>query len=182
MTVADCSCDRLNVRGARAGDFAAIGKIYRAEVLHGTASFETDPPSVAEMRARWRRVTGEGYPYLVCVADGVLAGYAYAGPYRTRPAYRYTVENSVYVAGTMRGRGIGRRLLARLIDVCTAAGYRQMIAVIGDSAHVASIALHESLGFHRVGTLRNVGYKLDRWLDSVIMQRGLGAGSERSAE
>ena len=166
------------VRPAEPGDFTAIQAIYAAEVLHGTASFETRPPSVAEMRARWRRLAGDGYPWLVCVANEILAGYACAGPYRARPGYRFTVENSVYVAVTTRGCGIGRRLLADLIDACDAAGYRQMVAVIGDSAHVASIRLHQSLGFRRAGTLCEVGYKFDRWLDTVIMQRALGIAAK----
>lgn len=163
----------IRVRSAQAGDLDAIQRIYAAEVLHGTASFETEPPDIVEITGRWRRLTGDGYPWLVAWSAGEILGYAYAGPYRPRTAYRYTVENSVYVAAPARRRGVGRALLRALIGECEAGGYRQMIAIIGDSAHVASIELHRRLGFRMVGTLTDVGYKFDSWLDSVLMQRSL---------
>ena len=144
---------------------------------HGTASFELDPPDEAEMARRQRALLDAGYPYLVAEADGSVLGYAYAGPYRARPAYRFSVENSVYVAPQAHRRGTGRALLARLITESEARGYRLMIAVIGDSAQVASIALHRALGFKLVGAFEGVGYKFDRWLDTVLMQRALGPGT-----
>ncbi len=164
----------MQLRAATDADIAAIQAIYAHHVLHGLASFEVEPPSVEEMRRRFAAVTGAGYPYLVAATvDGVL-GYAYASAYRARPGYRYTVEDSVYVAAEAVGRGIGRRLLTALIDGCERLGYRQMLAVIGDSANTASISLHERCGFSHCGTLRSVGFKFGRWVDSVIMQRALG--------
>ncbi len=161
------------VRPALAADLDAVTAIYREHVLHGSASFEITPPDVAEISRRHGAIVAEGLPYLVAELEGGIAGYAYAGPYRPRPAYRFTVEDSVYLGPGMQGRGIGRALLAALIEACRRAGRRQMIAVIGDSANVASIGLHTALGFRHVGTLTDVGFKHDRWLDSVIMQRSL---------
>jgi phosphinothricin acetyltransferase len=157
---------------------ARVAAIYRPAVLTGTASFELEPPGEEEMARRFEAITGAGYPYLVAEtgATGAVAGYGYANAYRTRPAYRFSVENSVYVAPDAQGRGIGRALLAALIEECTARGFRQMIAVIGDSAQSASIALHRSLGFTFCGTIHSVGLKHGRWLDSVLMQRALGDG------
>lgn len=162
------------VRPATPADIAAIRAIYAHHVLHGLASFEIDPPSVAEMGDRFESIAGGGYPYLIAADRDTVLGYAYASAYRTRPGYRYTVEDSVYVAPARTGRGIGRLLLSRLIDECEGRGYRQMLAVIGDSANAASIELHRRCGFTAVGTLRSVGLKFGRWIDSVIMQRQLG--------
>ena len=155
----------------------AIAVIYRHHVLHGTATFETEPPTVEDMRQRRAAILERGLPYLVAEGtDGRVLGYAYAGAYRPRIAYRNTLENSVYISEEARGSGIGRRLLATLIDECTALGYRQMVAVIGDSANEASIRLHRAFGFELTGTLRSVGRKHGRWLDTVLMQKALGAG------
>lgn len=164
------------MREAAPRDVSRIAAIYAHHVLHGLASFETEPPDEAEIARRLGEVRARGLPYLVAEADGRVVGYAYAAPYRTRPAYRYTVEDSVYVDRQSAGRGIGRRLLERLVADATACGCRQMIAVIGDSANRASIALHEACGFARVGLLPAVGFKLGRWVDSVLMQRALGPG------
>ena len=164
------------LRAATAADIAAITAIYRPAVLTGTASFELEPPDEAEMLRRFTPVAGAGYPYFVAVLDGCVVGYAYAGAYRNRPAYRFTVEDSVYVAPEAHGRGIGTLLLKALIDASIAQGYRLMVAVIGDSRNQASIALHRSAGFTFCGTIHSVGYKLGRWLDSVIMQLPLGEG------
>jgi phosphinothricin acetyltransferase len=169
------------LRDAAPGDLTAIQAIYAPEVLHGSASFETEAPDLAEMRRRYDTLTGGRYPYLVAADDSGVLGYAYAGPYRTRPAYRFTVENSIYVAQRARGRGVGRALLARLIAECEARGFRQMVAVIGDSANLPSIRLHAALGFAEVGVIANVGWKHGRWLDSVLMQRALGPGADTPA-
>ena len=166
----------LRLRPCRPEDIPAIQAIYAEAVLTGTASFELDPPSVEEMRARWQKITAEGYPYVVATIDDALVGYAYAGAYRPRRAYRGTVENSIYVHSGCRGSGVGRALLVELIARCTEAGFRQMIAVIGDSANAGSIGLHRSLGFDMVGTLKSVGWKHGRWLDTVLMQLPLGPG------
>jgi L-amino acid N-acyltransferase YncA len=163
------------IRPAKTADIPAITRIYAHAVEHGTASFELTPPDDSEMARRMRDLMGKGFPYIVAEADDVLAGYAYAGPFRSRPAYRLTVENSVYIAPGTHRRGIGRALLAALIEAAQANGFRQMIAVIGDSTRqAASIGLHEALGFRHVGILDHVGYKHGRWLDSVLMQRALG--------
>src|SRR5262245_24074895 len=166
------------IRPARPSDIAAITHIYAHAVLHGTASFELEPPEQAEMAHRQNALSAGGFPYLVAEADGSVVGYAYAGPYRARPAYRFTVEDSVYIAPEAQGRGLGRLLLEALIVESEARGYRQMIAVIGDSAQHASIALHTALGFRLIGTFAAVGFKFGRWLDSVLMQRALGHGAE----
>jgi L-amino acid N-acyltransferase YncA len=134
------------------------------------------PPPAAELHRRYEEVTGRGLPYFVADFAGTVAGYGYCTLYRSRSAYRYTLEDSVYVRAGAEGRGVGGALLAELIRYCEAAGYRQLVAVIGDSANAASIGMHESHGFLRVGTLRSAGYKFGRWVDSVIMQRPLGAG------
>jgi phosphinothricin acetyltransferase len=162
------------LRAADAADLPAITAIYAHHVLHGLASFETEPPALAEMTRRLTAITGAGYPYLVAVEEGVVLGYAYASVYRTRPAYRFTVEDSIYVAPQAIGRGIGRALLARLVSECTQRGYRQMLAVIGDSANEASIGLHRACGFTQKAVLDAVGLKFGRWVDSVLMQRPLG--------
>jgi L-amino acid N-acyltransferase YncA len=164
------------IRTATPADIPAITAIYRPAVLTGTASFEIDPPGEAEMGRRFAAITGAGLPYLAAERDGRVAGYAYANAYRARPAYRFSVEDSIYVAPDSQGHGIGRALLLALLDLCTGADLRQMIAVIGDSANHASIGLHRAAGFTFSGTIHAVGYKHGRWLDSVIMQRALGPG------
>ena len=165
------------IRDSREEDIAAITEIYRDAVLTGTASFELAAPDAAEMARRRGLLIEGGYPYLVAEWSGRVAGYAYAGPYRARPAYRYTAEDSVYVADWARRQGLARALVSRLIETCTACGFRQMIAIIGDSRHQASIDLHHALGFEMVGTIKDVGYKFDRWLDTAVMQRPLGKGA-----
>jgi phosphinothricin acetyltransferase len=145
-------------------------------VLHGVASFEEVPPDEAELERRRGDIVARGLPYLVGVSGGRIRGYAYAAPYRARSAYRFSVEDSVYVAPDAVGQGVGRALLAEVIRRCTALGLRQMVAVIGDSGNGASIRLHESLGFRHAGLLRSVGFKHGRWVDSVLMQLALGAG------
>lgn len=169
------------VRPATTADIAAITAVYRPAVLTGTASFELDPPDEAEMRRRFDAVIGGGFPYLVAAAGAQVLGYAYFSPYRTRPAYRWSVENSIYVAPDAHRRGVGRLLLVELIAIATGRGCRQMIAVIGDSANAASIHLHRAAGFTFSGTIHAVGFKHGRWLDSVIMQRRLGEGDTTPA-
>lgn len=164
------------LRPARESDMARITMIYGHHVREGTASFETEPPSVEEMLRRRNEVVSRGLPYLVAEEEAHVVGYAYAGPYRPRPAYRFSVENSVYIDPVCRGRGLGKLLLSELIRQCEAGGWRQMIAVIGDSGNIASIRLHEALGFQHIGMLRSVGWKFGRWLDTVLMQRALGSG------
>jgi L-amino acid N-acyltransferase YncA len=167
----------LTVRPATAADIPAITAIYADAVARGTASFELSPPDEAEMARRMSELLGKGFPYFAADLEGQLAGHAYAGPYRARPAYRFTVEDSVYVAPQMHGRGAGHALLTALVTESEARGFRQMIAVIGGSGQTASIALHAAAGFYVVGTLPNVGFKFDRWLDAVLMQRPLGKGA-----
>ena len=145
-------------------------------MLHGLASFEEVPPSVEELERRYQDVIQRGLPYLVAEYGYEVAGYGYCAPYRARSAYRYALEDSVYVRHDMTGRGIGKQLLEELVRRCEGLGYRQLIAVIGDSAHAASVGVHAACGFLRVGTLRSVGFKFGRWVDSVIMQRPLGPG------
>jgi phosphinothricin acetyltransferase len=161
------------IRDAAESDMAEIQTIYAAHVLEGLASFEETPPSVAEMIARRATVLALGLPYLVAEADGRVVGYSYAGAYRTRPAYRHTIEDSVYVQTGEYGRGVGTMLLAALIKRCEVGPWRQMVAIIGDSGNAGSIALHDRFGFRMVGTLTNVGFKLNRWVDTVLMQREL---------
>ena len=171
----------LALRTAVEEDFAAVTAIYAHDVRTGTATFEIDPPDTAEMLRRWREVTVRGLPYLVAVVRGEVIGYAYVSPFRPRPAYRYTVEDSVYVRDEARGAGVGRALLAALIDGAVHAGARQMVAAIGDADNERSIRLHAALGFDHVGTLRHVGNKFGRWLDVVLMQRSLGPGGNAPA-
>ncbi len=168
----------LTIRSATDDDIVAITAIYGHHVEHGVASFELTAPDEAEMTRRRETVMAADLPYLVAELDGVVAGFATAGPYRARPAYSRSVENTVYVDDAYHGRGIGGALLSALIDACTALGYRQMIAVVGDSANAASIRLHDSHGFRRAGLLQSVGFKHGRWLDSVFLQRALGDGDE----
>jgi L-amino acid N-acyltransferase YncA len=168
---------KLAVRRCTQHDMGEVCEIYALEVREGTASFELEPPSIAEMAARFGAIEAAGLPYLVVELEGRIAGYAYAGPYRPRPAYRHTVEDSVYVARWARRRGVGRALLKSVIQRATDRGMRQMVAIIGDSAHAASIRLHAEAGFRLVGTLEHVGWKFGCWLDTVIMQRALGDGA-----
>ena len=158
------------LRLATLGDVPAITAIYRHHVLTGTASFEEIPPSAGDMAERMAAIQSRGLPYLCLDVAGTLAGYAYAGPYRPRSAYRFTVEDSIYLAPGQEGQGFGGLLLERLIADCRALELREMVAVIGDSANQASISLHRRLGFRDVGVLQRVGYKFDRWIDSVLMQ------------
>ena len=167
----------LRIRPAADADIPAITAIYAHAVRHGTASFELQAPDEAEMARRRSALVAGGYPYLVAERGQDLLGYAYAGAYRTRPAYRSTVEDSVYVAPAAHGQGVGRALLSALIAECEARDYRLMIAVIGDRASTGSIKLHEALGFTHVGALEPVGYKHGRWLATMLMQRVLGPGS-----
>jgi L-amino acid N-acyltransferase YncA len=167
----------FSIRPADARDIAPITRIYAQAVRHGTASFEIEPPGEAEMAQRQDVLLTGGYPFLVAERGGDVVGFAYAGPYRARAAYRWTVEDSVYIAPEVQGQGIGRALLERLIREAEARGFRQMIAVIGDSEQTPSIALHEAVGFHRIGTLEAVGFKFGRWLDSELMQRPLGSSA-----
>jgi phosphinothricin acetyltransferase len=167
----------LSIRDVTAADLPAITRIYAEAVKHGTASFELEPPDQGEMRRRIRSLVDGGFPYIVAELGGVVVGYAYAGLYRTRPAYRFTVEDSIYIDPAAQRRGVGRALLERLIVLAEQRGFRQMIAVIGDSAQTASIELHRVLGFRHVGNFENVGFKFDRWLDTVLMQRALGPGA-----
>jgi L-amino acid N-acyltransferase YncA len=169
----------FSIHPAAAADFNAIQRIYAHHVLHGLASFEETPPDAAELTQRWRAIADAGLPYLCATEDvgGALVGYAYAGPYRPRSAYRFTVEDSVYVAPDSVGQGFGRAGLSQLIEICTNLGKRQMIAVIGDSGNAASIALHRACGFELTGIFQAIGFKHGRWVDSVLMQRALGPGS-----
>lgn len=164
------------MRPASADDLPAVHAIYAHHVLKGLASFEEAPPSLDEIRRRHADVLGHGLPWLVADFSGQVAGYGYCSLYRSRSAYRHTLEDSVYVRQDMLGKGVGSALLAALLERCEALGYRQVIAVIGDSANAPSIQLHASHGFLRAGTLRSTGYKFGRWVDSVIMQRPLGQG------
>jgi L-amino acid N-acyltransferase YncA len=166
----------MDIREAREDDVPDLQAIYAHHVLHGTGTFEEEPPPVEEMAARFHEVVDRGFTWLVAVdATGIL-GFGYYAPFRDRSAYRFTVEDSIYVREDVRGQGVGKALVARLIELATAAGLRQMIAVIGDSENVGSIGVHATLGFHIVGTMKSTGIKFDRWLDVVTMQRPLGKG------
>lgn len=171
----------ITLRGTRAEDFPSIQRIYAHHVLHGLASFEETPPDADELLRRSAAIRATGLPYISAVDgagdDAPIVGYAYAGPYRPRSAYRFAVEDSIYVAPEAIGRGIGRAMLERLILDCTRIGKRQMIAVIGDSANLASIELHRACGFRHIGVFAAIGFKHGRWVDSVLMQRALGEGA-----
>jgi len=168
----------IEIRTATAGDLDRIAEIYAHAVTHGTASYELEPPSRAEMRARFETLVAGGYPYLAAVEDGVLLGYAYAGPFRPRRAYRFMVEDSIYLAPEAQGKGIGGLLLGRLIAAATELGFRQMAAVIGDGErNHASVKLHERAGFRHAGRLQGSGYKHGRWLDTVFMQLTMNGGT-----
>jgi L-amino acid N-acyltransferase YncA len=175
--MSDAAAFRFALRDSAPNDAEAIAAIYAHHVRFGLGTFEEMPPSVEEIRQRRESILALGLPFLVAVAGDRVIGYAYAGPYRMRSAYRYTLEDSVYVAPDATGHGIGRTLLARLVERCDALGYRQMVAVIGDSGNQASIRLHAALGFARVGIQPAVGFKHGRWVDSVLMQRTLGSGA-----
>ena len=166
----------LRLRPAVEADVPTIAAIYADAVVSGCASFEIEPPDVAEMLRRHAAVTAAGFPWFVAERDGTILGYGYYSYYRTRPAYRFTVENSIYVAASTRRDGVGRALLLALVDHAEATGFRQMIAVIGDGDNAASIGLHAACGFTPAGVLHAVGWKHGRWLDSVLMQRALATG------
>jgi len=166
----------VTIRPADPGDIPAITRIYTDAVLHGTATFEIEPPDEAEMTRRMRALMATRYPYLIAQTDGAVVGYAYAGPYRDRPAYSWCIEDSIYIAPQFHRRGIGGLLLARLIGEAEVGGFRQMLGVVGDSANAGSIAVHAAAGFRLIGTFQSVGFKHGRWLDTVLMQRPLGAG------
>ena len=169
---------KILVRPSKAGDIAVIAEIYGHHVLNGLASFELMAPSVAEMGKRRADLIGRNFPYLVAEIEGRVVGYAYASLYRTRPAYRFALEDSVYIHKDFAGRGVGRMLLDALIESCEKTGCRQLIAVIGDSDNAASIKLHAACGFKCTGTLKAVGFKFGRWVDSVIMQLAIGEGAK----
>jgi phosphinothricin acetyltransferase len=163
------------VRDATAADTAAMAEIYAHHVLHGVGTFEEVPPSAEEMAGRLRDIQANDRPWLVAEANGLVLGFAYAGPFRTRAAYRFTLETSIYVAAAARRTGVGRALLARLIEACEALGCHQLLALIGGSENAGSIGLHAAFGFEHAGLLRNVGFKAGRWVDVVVMQKTLGA-------
>ncbi|MHA1157193.1 MAG: GNAT family N-acetyltransferase [Alphaproteobacteria bacterium] len=167
----------VHIRPVKPADIGAVTAIYRDAVLNGTATFELDPPDEAEMARRMEAVVGGGYPYVVAELDGVIVGSGYANAYRTRPAYGWCVEDSIYLDRAARGKGLGRAILDVLIEEAARAGFRCMVAVIGGSDHAASIRLHEAAGFRNAGVLRNVGFKHGRWLDTVMMDRMLGEGA-----
>ncbi|MSP45365.1 MAG: N-acetyltransferase family protein [Xanthobacteraceae bacterium] len=167
----------VSIRPTTQADIPVITRIYAEAVMNGTASFELEPPDEAEMARRMTALLDDGFPYLAAEIGGTLAGYAYAGPYRPRRAYRFSVEDSIYVDPAAQRKGVGRALLTRLIEEAERRGFRQMIAVIGDSAQNPSIEIHRALGFRMIGAVENVGFKFDRWLDSVLMQRAIGPGA-----
>ena len=169
----------LLLRDSREGDIPAIARIYGHWVTHGLASFELEPPDAAEVARRRAAILAGGYPHIVAEAAGRVLGYAHAGPYRPRPAYRFAVENSIYVAPDAGRHGIGRALLHALITRCEAGGFRLMVAVIGDSGNAPSIGLHAAAGFRHAGLLPAIGWKHGRWVDSVLMTRPLGCGAAR---
>lgn len=170
------------IRPSRDEDVPAITAIYAHHVLHGTGTFEIDPPSEADMAARRADVLGKGLPYLVAEQDGQVQGFAYCNWFKPRPAYRFSAEDSIYVADGARGLGLGRQLLAALADRAEAAGVRKLLAVIGDSANAGSIGVHRALGFTEVGVMRSVGWKFGAWRDIVLMERPLGAGDTTAPE
>jgi L-amino acid N-acyltransferase YncA len=168
----------FTLRDATADDIAAVTAIYADAVLTGTASYEIEPPDMAEMARRFAALASDGFPSIVADGAGGVLGYAYAGPFRARPAYRYLVEDSVYIAAEARGRGLRRALLDRLVALSSERGFRQMVAVIGDAAgSEASVRLHAACGFRTIGRIKGSGFKHGRWLDTLLMQRALGAGA-----
>ncbi len=172
----------IRIRPSRDEDVEAIARIYAHHVLHGTGTFETEPPTAAEMAARRADVLGKGLPWLVTEVDGAVAGFAYGNWFKPRAAYRYSVEDSIYLAPGQAGKGLGRALLAEWLARCEAAGIRKVMAVIGDSANAGSIGLHGALGFEPVGTVQSCGWKFGRWLDIVIMQKRLGPADTTAPE
>ncbi len=166
------------LRDAVESDMQAIYDIYADEVLHGVSSWEEQPPSVAELTSRFNNIVNNGFPYRVADYQGSAVGYAYASSYRPRSGYRYTVENTIYIHPEFRGLGLGRLLLEDLVSICEDKGYRQMIAVIGDSANQVSIDFHSRMGFSRTGVIKSIGFKHGRWMDSVIMQKPLGQSDQ----
>ena len=164
------------IRPAEERDFDVIAAIYGEAVAQGTASFELTVPDRTDLVSRHQALVSQGYPYLVLEEAGQVQGYAYAGPYRARPAYRFVVENSIYLDGGARGKGYGRALLMELVSICEKAGFRQMVAVIGDSDNTGSVAVHKACGYRMVGTLKDMGWKHGKWLDTVLMQLPLGEG------
>lgn len=170
------------IRPSTDGDIPAITAIYQHHVLHGTGTFEVDPPSESDMAGRRADVLARGLPWLVAQVQGQVAGFAYANWFKPRPAYRFSAEDSIYVADHAQGMGVGRLLLATLAVQAEAAGVRKLLAVIGDSANAGSIGLHRSLGFTDVGTMRSVGWKFGAWRDIVLMEKTLGAGDTTSPE
>jgi phosphinothricin acetyltransferase len=170
------------VRAATEADAAALAEIYGDAVLHGYGTFEEEPPSAADMDGRRRAVQDKGLPYLVAEIDGRVLGFAYAGPFRPRAAYRYTLEDSVYVSPDAKGQGVGRAVLGAVIAACEALGVRQLMAVIGDTGNAGSVGLHRSLGFEQTGIGRSVGYKHGRWVDIVHMQKALNGGDTRAPD
>ena len=171
------------LRPARPDDVPDVAATYEHAVLHGTATYELTPPTEAEMLQRFLGITGDGYPFLVAEgADGTFLGYGYGGPFRARPAYRWSVEDSIYLDPAAQGRGVGTALLARLVELCTEKGFRQMIAVIGGSDNHASIRIHAKAGFQAVGVMRASGFKFGRWIDTVLMQLPLGDGADTAPD
>ncbi len=173
---------RLMIRSSSDADLTAVTAIYRHAVHHGTGTFELDAPDEAEMARRRQEVLGRQLPWLVAERDGMVLGYAYANYFRPRMAYRFCLEDSVYLAPEAQGQGVGKLLLTELIARCEAAGARQMVAVIGDSANHGSVGLHRSLGFADMGVMKSAGWKFERWLDVVFMQRSLGQGDTVGAK
>ena len=169
------------IRQSSLQDVPSIARIYAHHVAHGTGSFETEAPDVAEMTRRRDEVLARQLPYLVAEHDGQVVGFAYANWFKPRPAYRFSAEDSIYVDDSMRGQGVGKQLLQALIAQCEAAGVRKLIAVIGDSANQGSVGVHQAAGFRHVGTMESVGWKFDRWLDVVMMEKTLGAGNSTPA-
>ncbi len=168
----------MDIRPATLADLPDVQSIYAHHVLNGTGTFEEAPPSLEEITSRFQAGTGSGWTWLVATDSTGVLGYAYYAQIRDRTAYRFTAENSIYVREDVRGQGVGKALVLKLLDDAQRAGFRQMVAVIGDSENVGSVGMHASLGFHHVGTLRAVGLKFGRWLDTVYMQRALGAGAD----
>ncbi len=167
----------LNIRVATHQDLEAIVEIYRYSVEHGTATYELTPPDFAEMERRFKALKSQDYPYLVAEEDGVILGYAYAGPFRPRPAYRWSVEDSIYLSPQAQGKGVGYKLLVRLVEAAQSLGFRQMVAIVGGASE-ASIAVHAKAGFEHSGVMKATGYKHGKWLDTTIMQLALGEGQD----
>ncbi len=167
------------LRDALESDMSSIGEIYADEVINGVSSWEEQVPGSKEMLRRFENIVANGFPYRVAVIGGQIAGYCYASAYRPRIGYRYTVENTIYVGKMMRGRGIGRLLVNDLVTICETRGYRQMVAVIGDSGNHMSIDFHRRMGFEQAGVIKSIGFKHGRWMDSVIMQKVLGEGDKK---